>query len=102
MAILGAGGDAAAPGGDRSTLLRAWIVLVIVKQDLVQIGRIDGPTEYLSEILAAIKFQRASLRPRAGCCERRKQVKMLRQVTIPTPLQATLALRAHNLATLAR
>jgi len=23
-----------------------WIILVIVKQHLVQIGRIDGPTEY--------------------------------------------------------
>jgi len=26
--------------------LHSWIILVIVKQHLVQIGRIDGPTEY--------------------------------------------------------
>jgi len=31
-----------------SGAMNVWIVLVIVKQDLVQIGRIDGPTEYLS------------------------------------------------------
>ena len=28
--------------------LHSWIMLVIVKQHLVQIGRMDGPTEYLS------------------------------------------------------
>ena len=28
-------------------LPHTWIILVIVKQHLVQIGRIDGPTEYL-------------------------------------------------------
>ena len=32
-----------------------WIIYVIVKQHLVQIGRIDGPTEYLPRMLAAIK-----------------------------------------------
>jgi len=36
-------------------LLQTWIVLVIVKRHLVQLGRIDGPTEYLSQILAAIR-----------------------------------------------
>ena len=36
-------------------LLKTWIVLAIVKQDLVQIGRIDGSTEYLPSILTAIK-----------------------------------------------
>ena len=36
-------------------LLHACIILVIVKQHLVQIGRIHRPTEYLSYILAAIK-----------------------------------------------
>jgi len=29
-------------------LLHTWIILFIVKQRLVQIGRIDGPAEYLS------------------------------------------------------
>ena len=29
-------------------LLHVWIILVIVTQRLVQIGRIDGPAEYLS------------------------------------------------------
>jgi len=29
-------------------LLNTWEVLVIVKQHLVQIGRTDGPTEFLS------------------------------------------------------
>ena len=28
-------------------LLHSWIILVIVKRHLVQIGRIDGPTDYL-------------------------------------------------------
>ena len=32
-----------------------WITLFIVKQYLVQIGRIDGPTEHRSHILAAIR-----------------------------------------------
>jgi hypothetical protein len=32
----------------------ACIILVIVKQHLVQIGRMDGPTEYSSYMLAAI------------------------------------------------
>ena len=36
--------------------LHFWIILVVVKQHLVHIGRIDGPTEYLSQILAAIKL----------------------------------------------
>jgi hypothetical protein len=33
-------------------LLHSWNTLVIVKQHLVQIGRTDGPAEYLSQILA--------------------------------------------------
>jgi hypothetical protein len=37
------------------TLLHTWIILVIAKQHLVQIDRIDGPAEYLSQILAAIR-----------------------------------------------
>jgi len=36
-------------------LLHNWIIIVIVNNLLVQIGRIDGPIEYLSEILTAIK-----------------------------------------------
>ena len=40
---------------DQRNLLHTWIVLVIVKQRLVQIGRMDGSTEYLSQILAAIR-----------------------------------------------
>jgi hypothetical protein len=35
-----------------------WIIFVIVKQQLVQSGRIDGPTEYSSYILAAIESER--------------------------------------------
>ena len=38
------------------TLLHSWIILVIAKKHLVQIGRIDGPTEYLSSILTAIEW----------------------------------------------
>ena len=38
-------------------LPHTWIILVIVKQYLVHIGRIDGPTEYLSQILTAIKLR---------------------------------------------
>ena len=34
----------------------AWIILVIVKQHLVQIGRADGPIEYVSQIHAAISW----------------------------------------------
>ena len=37
-------------------LLHSWIILVVVKQHLVQIDRIDGPTRYLSRMLAAIRF----------------------------------------------
>ena len=36
-------------------LLHPWIILAIVKQPLVQIGRIDGPTEYLSEIVLTMQ-----------------------------------------------
>ena len=36
-------------------LLHTWIILVIVNQYLVQIGRIDGPDEFLSQIFAAIE-----------------------------------------------
>ena len=39
-------------------LLHTWILLVIVKQHLVHVGRIDGPAEHLSQILAAIRFAR--------------------------------------------
>ena len=35
--------------------VHSWIILVIVIQHLVQTGRIDGPTEYVSYILAAIR-----------------------------------------------
>ena len=34
-------------------------MLVIVKQHLAHIGRIDGPTDYLSQILAAIRSSQA-------------------------------------------
>ena len=37
------------------TLLYTWIIVVIVKQHLVQVGRMDGPTECLSQVLAAIR-----------------------------------------------
>ena len=37
------------------TLLLAWIILVIAKQDLVHIGRIDERTEHLCCTLAAIR-----------------------------------------------
>ena len=36
-------------------LLHTWIILVIIKQYLVQIGRVDGPVEHSSYILAAIR-----------------------------------------------
>ena len=36
-------------------LLHTWIILVIFKQHLAQIGQVDGPIEYLSSTLAAIK-----------------------------------------------
>ena len=42
-------------------LLQTWIILVVVKQHIVQIGPIDGPTEKLSQILAAIGFQACEL-----------------------------------------
>ena len=35
--------------------LHTWIILVIVKQHLVQIGRIDAPTEYSSLALSDTK-----------------------------------------------
>ena len=38
-------------------LHHTWILLVIAKQHLVQIGRINGPTEYSPYIFAAIKFR---------------------------------------------
>ena len=38
-------------------LSHTWIIWVIVKEHLVQIGRIDRPTEYLSWILAVIRFE---------------------------------------------
>ena len=44
-------------------LQHTWIVLVIVKEHLVQTFGIDGPVEYLSHILAAIK---SCLQPVAG------------------------------------
>jgi hypothetical protein len=36
------------PSRAQCKLLHTWIILVIVTQHLVQIGRIDGPTDYLS------------------------------------------------------
>ena len=36
-------------------LLHAWNISIIVIQHLVQIGRVDGPIEYLSQIPAAIR-----------------------------------------------
>jgi hypothetical protein len=41
-------------------LLHAWIILVIVKQHLLQIGRIDGITEYASYILTGIRLHTVS------------------------------------------
>jgi hypothetical protein len=41
--------------GKHEKLLHTWIIPAIVKQDLVQIDRIDGPTENLSYTLAAIQ-----------------------------------------------
>ena len=35
--------------------LHTWIIVVFVKQHLVQIGRIDGPTDYLPQLLTAVK-----------------------------------------------
>ena len=40
---------------DQWKLLNTWIILVIGTHHLVQIGRIDEPTEYVSSILAAIQ-----------------------------------------------
>jgi hypothetical protein len=37
-------------------MLHTWIILIIVKYYLVQIGRIDGPTKYLSCTFAAIRL----------------------------------------------
>jgi hypothetical protein len=39
-----------------SKSLHTWIKFVIVKQYLVPIGPTDGPTDFLSQILAAIRF----------------------------------------------
>ena len=39
---------------DQWKFLHTWIMSVIVKQNLVHFGRIDGPTEYVSQTLAAI------------------------------------------------
>jgi len=44
--------------GSMKFLLHIWIAWVIVKEHLAQIGRIDGPTEYSSQILAAIRSLR--------------------------------------------
>ena len=38
----------------RRKLLHTWIVLVIAKQHLVRNGRIDGPAECLSELVAEV------------------------------------------------
>ena len=40
---------------DHRKLLHICIILVIVKQPLIQINRIDGPTEYLSLALVAVR-----------------------------------------------
>ena len=39
----------------QSKLLHTRIILVVVRHHLIQIGRIDGPSEYVSEIFAAIR-----------------------------------------------
>ena len=44
--------------GLNKKLLHIWIIVVIVKQHLVQIRRVDGPIEYLSQTLAAIRSGR--------------------------------------------
>ena len=49
-------------------LLHNWIILVIVTQHLVLIGRIDGPAEYLLKI-------RAGIRSLIGRLERNKEEK---------------------------
>ena len=49
-------------------LLHTWIILVIVKQRLVQISRIDGHTEDWSLTLAAIRcLQGSTHRPEKVC-----------------------------------
>jgi hypothetical protein len=42
-------------------LLHAWIILVILEQHLVHVGRIDGPTEYLSYIFRRDSIPLSSL-----------------------------------------
>jgi len=51
----------------QSQLLHTWILSAIARKHLVQICRIDGPTEYLSWILAVIR----ALLNRRGCPRRR-------------------------------
>jgi hypothetical protein len=35
-------------------MLHNWVIFVVVKYPLVQTGQIDGPTEYLSQVLAVV------------------------------------------------
>ena len=42
-------------------LLHTWIILVIAVQHLVQIGRVDGPTEYASYVLAVTELEQTRL-----------------------------------------
>ena len=44
-----------------------WIILVIVKQRLVQIGRIDGPNQYSSQMLATIRSAKRPSSSPEGC-----------------------------------
>ena len=46
--LFSSGGVVVTNTRSHRNLLHCWIMLVIVKQRLVQIGRIDEPTEYLS------------------------------------------------------
>jgi len=39
-------------------LLQDWVILDIVRQNLVQMSQIDGQTEYLSQNLARIRSHR--------------------------------------------
>ena len=49
--------------GEQRKLLHTWVILVIVKQPLVQIGHIDGPAKYSSLILAVVRSSRSPPSP---------------------------------------
>ena len=57
-------------------------MLVIETQHLVQIYRVDGPTEYLSYILAAIRFRFDFFATRSGVGSKNKEGKMHRFVSL--------------------